>query len=156
MRLYHGSTLKIERIDLGCSRNGKDFGRGFYLSDNYLQAKNFAEQKAVRYGGEAVVTEFEFDEQSLHDSQYSVKLFTDYSEEWVQFVAMNRFSRAANRHGYDMVYGPIANDQVGLQLTRYRRGYIDLGRLLEELKFRRMTFQYFFGTGKAIKLLQSL
>lgn len=36
MRLYHGSTLKIERIDLGCSMNGKDFGRGFYLSDNYL------------------------------------------------------------------------------------------------------------------------
>ncbi len=36
MRLYYGSTLKIELIDLGCSRNGKDFGRGFYLSDNYL------------------------------------------------------------------------------------------------------------------------
>ena len=50
MRLYHGSTLKIERIDLGCSRGGKDFGRGFYLSDNYPQALAFSEHEIPQLG----------------------------------------------------------------------------------------------------------
>lgn len=50
MRLYHGSTLKIERIDLECSRGGKDFGRGFYLSDSYLQALAFSEHVRKRRG----------------------------------------------------------------------------------------------------------
>lgn len=50
MRLYHGSTLKIERIDLGGSRGGQDFGRGFYLSDNYPQALAFSEHVRKRRG----------------------------------------------------------------------------------------------------------
>lgn len=32
MKLYHGSTVNIEIIDLDKSRPNKDFGRGFYLS----------------------------------------------------------------------------------------------------------------------------
>ncbi len=32
MKLYHGSTVTIDRIDLSKSRPNKDFRRGFYLS----------------------------------------------------------------------------------------------------------------------------
>ena len=38
MKLYHGSNLVIEKIDLSKGRPAKDFGRGFYLSDNMDQA----------------------------------------------------------------------------------------------------------------------
>ena len=31
IKLYHGSTLNIQRIDLTKSRPNKDFGQGFYL-----------------------------------------------------------------------------------------------------------------------------
>lgn len=34
MRLYHGSTVVIDTIDLSKSKPNKDFGKGFYLSDN--------------------------------------------------------------------------------------------------------------------------
>ena len=34
IRLYHGSTVKIDVIDLKKSRPNKDFGRGFYLSED--------------------------------------------------------------------------------------------------------------------------
>lgn len=39
MRLYHGSNVKVENIDLSRSRPAKDFGRAFYLSDEIEQAK---------------------------------------------------------------------------------------------------------------------
>lgn len=32
MKLYHGSTVNIEKIDLDKSKPNKDFGRAFYLS----------------------------------------------------------------------------------------------------------------------------
>lgn len=42
MILYHGSNIDIEEIDLQHSKPGKDFGRGFYLSDNESQAMQMA------------------------------------------------------------------------------------------------------------------
>ena len=38
MILYHGSTVEIQEVDLSLSKPNKDFGKGFYLSDNYEQA----------------------------------------------------------------------------------------------------------------------
>lgn len=38
IRLYHGSNVLIEDIDLSHSKRGKDFGQGFYLNANPDQA----------------------------------------------------------------------------------------------------------------------
>ena len=42
MRLYHGSTVDIQQIDLGKSKPNKDFGRAFYLSADEQQALEMA------------------------------------------------------------------------------------------------------------------
>ena len=42
MKLYHGTNVEFEQIDLLKSKPNKDFGRGFYLSANYVQAKDMA------------------------------------------------------------------------------------------------------------------
>lgn len=34
MKLYHGSNIIVEQIDLTVSKPNKDFGQGFYLSDS--------------------------------------------------------------------------------------------------------------------------
>ena len=34
MKLYHGSTVVIDQIDLAKSKPNKDFGKAFYLSDD--------------------------------------------------------------------------------------------------------------------------
>ena len=62
MFLYHGSTVEIKKIDLTLSKPNKDFGRGFYLSDNFEQAYEMATYKAGLFGTEPYVTKFEFDE----------------------------------------------------------------------------------------------
>lgn len=38
MKLYHGSNMRVIVPDLSRSKPFKDFGSGFYLSDNYGQA----------------------------------------------------------------------------------------------------------------------
>ena len=52
MKLYHGSTEDITKIDLSKSKPNKDFGRGFYLSAEKEQAEKLAEYKAFQFGGE--------------------------------------------------------------------------------------------------------
>ena len=62
MILYHGSNTYIEEIDLSKSKPNKDFGKGFYLSDNKTQAEQMAKFKALTLGGEPIVTTFEVDD----------------------------------------------------------------------------------------------
>lgn len=45
MILYHGSNVEFDKVDLLKSKPNKDFGRGFYLSDNQEQALDMAKTK---------------------------------------------------------------------------------------------------------------
>ena len=41
MLLYHGSYTPVENIDLNKCDEGKDFGKGFYVTADKNQARNF-------------------------------------------------------------------------------------------------------------------
>ena len=71
MKLYHGSNMRGIVPDLSRSKPFKDFGSGFYLSDNYGQAMDLARSKVEQMRiGEAVVNEFFFDETFLLPMNY--------------------------------------------------------------------------------------
>ena len=155
MILYHGSNMNIDKIDLEMSKPNKDFGKGFYLSESEEQAMEMANFKSVLLGGEPIVTKFEFDVEMMKNSELSVKVFEEYSEEWADFVFANREGREVEQ--YDIVYGPIANHKVGLQIRKLKDGSIDKAEFLNRLKYMKgITFQYYFGTEKAIKYLSKL
>lgn len=50
MILYHGSNLKISKIDLSKCRPYKDFGKGFYCTTIKKQAEFMAERVVKRQG----------------------------------------------------------------------------------------------------------
>ena len=157
IRLYHGSNMKIEVPDLVHSKPFKDFGCGFYLSADKQQALDMASQKVNQTkAGKAEITEFLFDETLMTSGQMKVLSYPDYSEEWALFVLANRNKNIEHPiHDYDIVYGPIADDGVTYQLRRYEGGVISLSRLVEELKYAKgITFQYFFGTDRALQQLK--
>ena len=81
MILYHGSNMEIEVIYLEKSKPNKDFGKGFYLSENEPQAMEMANFKSALLGGEPVVTKFEFDIAVMQSANLRTKVFEDYSEE---------------------------------------------------------------------------
>lgn len=155
MILYHGSNMVIDKIDLEMSKPNKDFGKGFYLSENESQAMEMANFKSALLGGEPIVTMFDFNELMMQSSDLSIKIFADYSEEWADFVFANREGRDVEQ--YDIVYGPIANDKVGLQIRKLKDGSIDKAEFLNRLKYMKgVTFQYYFGTEKSIQYLEKL
>lgn len=159
MKLYHGSTINIECIDLSKSKPNKDFGKGFYLSADEEQAREMAIYKALQLDLEPVINAYEFDERVLKEStELKVKHFSTYDEEWAEFIFANRNKTSTQpAHDYDIVIGPIANDRVGLQIRHYMEHNIDLPTFIERLKFMKgITFQYFFGTERAIKLLKKV
>ena len=101
---------------------------------------------------------FLFDEKKMYSSELKVKIYSDYSEDWALFILANRDKNNVHPvHDFDIVYGPIADDGVTFQLRRYQGGVISISRLIEELKYAKgITFQYFFGTECALKLLKKL
>ena len=155
MLLYHGSNIVIEEIDLAKSRPNKDFGKAFYLSADKKQAEEMAKFKVLTSGGEETVTIFEFDE--LHLQDISIKRFESYSEEWAEFVYNNRDEKQDFRHDYDLVFGPIANDTVGVQIRDLRERKISMKRFLKKLEYYKgITFQYAFCTPLALAKLKKV
>ena len=156
--LYHGSTVNIEVIDLQKSRPNKDFGRGFYLSADRQQAWRMGEFKALTEGGEPVMNEYLFDETLLSSKELRVLTFEGYTKEWADFIFLNRNNKTDKpAHDYDIVYGPIANDRVGVQIGKYEAGDITLEQFLQNLKYMKgVTFQYYFGTELSISKLQQV
>lgn len=153
MILYHGSTVDIERIDLMKSKPNKDFGRAFYLSTDYAQAMEMAQFKAEFTEMPPVVNVYSFDETLLRE--FKCKRFEAYTEEWAHFVYNHRTEpQGLTLHDYDVVYGPIANDTIGAQITRYKQGYISFEEFLQRIQFPKgITFQYAFCTQRAIDKL---
>lgn len=157
MILYHGTNTAFDVIDLAKSKPNKDFGQGFYLSADYDQAMAMAKVKVDQLGsGEPIVLAFEVDEAQME--QLNIKHYNEYSEEWAQFILLNRRNETSQPvHNYDIVFGPIADDKVGVQLWKYETQSIDLPTLVRNLQHMKgITFQYFFGTEQAIKLLRRL
>ena len=156
MKLYHGSNVEIEYVDLSRGRRGKDFGKGFYANPDYMQAVEFCSNVVRREGsGIPTVTSFEFDASALEC--LNVKRFEGYSKEWAEFILMNRNNISDKpAHDFDIVIGPIADDGVGTQIRRLSRGFITFDAFLEELKYSKVTYQYFFGTEQALTYLKKL
>ena len=155
MILYHGTNVDFETIDLSKSKPNKDFGQGFYLSADYNQAMDMAKTKVEQLEtGTPTVLAFEVDEQQM--AKLKVQHYSEYSEDWAKFILLNRRNSTHEPvHDYDIVIGPIANDRVGVQLWKYETQSIDLPTLVRNLQHMKgITFQYFFGTEQAIKLLR--
>ena len=155
LRLFHGSNVVIERIDLSKGHINKDFGKGFYLTTLLHQAQDMAKRKARQFvDAKPVVTTFLFDEAVLGSDELNVKVFPEVSEEWAMFILQNRkASRTGFYHDYDIVVGPVADDSVVQQLDLYEMGLITLSQLVEALRYRDINNQYYFGTEQAIAKL---
>ena len=125
MRVYHGSDVRIERVDLSKSKDFKDFGKGFYVTPIYEHARKWAMRIAEDNKTKPIVTEFEYHNQHLERRELKVKRYHEISEEWALFVVMNREEDIEQpTHLFDIVEGPIANDWVTSQIKNFKKNKI--------------------------------
>lgn len=53
------------------------------------------------------------------------------------FVKKNRANKTRNQaHDYDIVVGPIADDDIGMQMRRFNAGIITIDEFLENLNYK--------------------
>jgi len=155
MILYHGSYCEIETIDIRNCHKHTDFGCGFYLTPFEEHAMSRALQKAAETGMQPVVNRFVFNEKLLTSGKFKVKMFSDNSEGWAEFILMNR-ENADFTHDYDIVVGPIADDAMRKQFFRYRAGLISMSELSSNLEYKEESVQFCFCSQRAIKTLKKI
>ena len=134
MKVYHGSYTAIDEIDLNLCEVGKDFGRGFYVTNLYKQAETWAKRKGGMKRTKGIVTEFDFNENICRIMKLNVLRFDDYDEKWLEFIVQNRLNDAEQQvHDYDIIEGPVADDRITEQIKDYIDGIISKEKFLNDL-----------------------
>ena len=155
MKVYHGSYTAIENIDFSFCRKRRDFGKGFYVTKIFSQAEYWAIRKGDDHDTEGVVSEFEFDENFFEDNDFKTLRFGSYSEQWLDFVTLNRINKGESQaHDYDIVEGPVADDDIATRVYDYMKGKVSKEQFLRELTLKRPTHQICFCTLQSLQTLE--
>lgn len=155
MILYHGSNVIVSEPKLIQQKRFLDFGFGFYTTTNKTQAIGFADKVYKRRKeGNRIVNVYEFDEVKAFAS-CSVLNFDNANEAWLDFVSENR-TGTYNGESFDIIFGPVANDDVYKTFTLYTAGVLSKEQTLEALKIKKLYNQLVFASKKALNYLQFL
>lgn len=139
MILYHGSNCVVTAPDVQHSRARVDFGKGFYTTPLYEQAKKWSE-RYIRVGEEGIISRYSFDEQALN--QVRLLRFDSYSETWLDYIIN---CRTGHDHSvYDLVIGGVANDRVFDTIELYFGGLIEKREAIRRLQYQKPNLQFCF------------
>ena len=80
------------------------------------------------------------DESVFDTAQLRVKTFSEYNEEWLDYIFACRQGRDIYKQ-YDIVTGGIANDKIFATIDSYFAGYMSKEMALDKLKFEKPNYQ---------------
>ena len=156
MILYHGSTMEVSQPRILKSEIGRDFGFAFYTTDIQAQAERWARRRAMIEGRrtktevQPIVSAYEWDEDTA--KQLHFLQFDGASMEWLELVVTCR-SQTDYSHGYDIVEGKIANDNVGETVSYVMQGIMRKEDAIDRLRFEQINNQIAFCTETALHTL---
>jgi hypothetical protein len=144
--IYHGNSLEVKEpkiIEFGFN---KDFGNGFYCSDEAIEAK----KRAFRKGkGAGVVSIYKYD--FLQIRKFNFVIFSEMTEEWLDFIVECRNGR---KHQFDIVEGPMVDDEIYSYVNQLINGEINRRAFWELVKFRQPIRHICFCSYRALALIK--
>ncbi len=140
--VYHGSNVEVSVPRILQNGFYKDFGYGFYCTGYEKQAKRWAMTRK----GDSVINHYEY----KADPNLKVLIFDEMTDGWLDFVAD---CRRGIEHDYDIVEGPMADDQIWNFVEGFIDGRISRRAFWELVKFNYPTHQVVFCTEAALKTL---
>lgn len=143
MQIYYGSNVIVNQPKIITDGFYKDFGYGFYCTNFEKQAKRWVLTKKNKH----VVNVYSYTE----NKNLNCLIFKEMSDEWLDFVAS---SRQGERHEYDIVEGPMADETIWNYVDDFARGLISRTAFWELVKFKYPTHQIVFCTEAALKCLE--
>ena len=151
MLLYHGSNIVVREPKILKSQRFLDFGAGFYMTSDFEQARKWAVRTAARREeGVATISVFEINDDYV--DRVKVLTFARPDREWLRYITAHRTGNPPD-DDYDMVVGPVANDQAIRTVNNYLKGYFPEDVAIKLLLPQKLKDQYLFRTEKALKLL---
>lgn len=149
---YHGGTEAVPAPEIRERLNAPDFGRGFYTTESEEQAARWARRvRLVRKAAQAVVTVY--DVSALGGAGLAVKEFDGVSEEWFDAVIACRGGNDVLA-GFDVVVGPVANDNVYQTLRFFETGVYSKEEAMRRLLAERLFNQVVFKTPGSLRALR--
>jgi len=150
MTLYHGSNVEVVEPKILAPCHSLDFDPGFYTTLFRGQAEDFARKVVLRKGtGQPIVNIYEKVAFPLCD----VLTFDRPDDVWLDFVCSNRDGVNVAK-GRDMVFGPVANDDVYHTFALYRNGDLTREETLVRLKVKELYNQLVFATDRALRFIR--
>ena len=140
--IYHGSNTAVEKPRILINGHYKDFGYGFYCTNIEKQAKRWALSRR----GASVVSHYQY----VKSKELKILEFPDMTEEWLQFVVD---CRSGKEHNFDIVEGPMADDQIWDYVEDYLNKKITKEAFWELVKFKYPTHQIVFCTERALETI---
>lgn len=144
-----GRMLSLDTIDLSMSHDKRDFGRGFYTTTIYGQAVAWAKNMYIRKGEGQYVYQVKY----LPTESLQVKRFNGLTVDWLDMVKANR-TNGGIQHAYDVVIGPVANDDTMRTVAYYVNGVYTAAMAIEQLKYKMANDQISFHTAKALEAIR--
>ena len=151
MKLYHGSLEIVEHPRIIHPNRTLDYGKGFYTTTSYEQAKEWVHRRMTKQQPKGYVNIYELKDE-LPETVKCLR-FDEPSEAWVDFVMKNRTQKSFE-HSYDIVYGPVANDRVYAAFALYEGELLSKTELIKELKAYTLVDQLLFHTEHALSFLK--
>ena len=154
--LYHGGEMPVKEPQVVSPKAVRplDFGSGFYTTTSQDQARKWIGIRLRQHAYETgSVSHFTVDWDALVESGLKVLVFRGPEEAWFDFVMDNRHT-AGFSHDYDIVMGPVANDNVYETLTLFEDGIITKAEAVVRLKTFKLVDQVLFHTEAALKFLR--
>ena len=148
--VFHGTTKKFEQIDLKKSHNRRDFGMGFYTTILENQAKEWAYRLSLR---QKVRGYYVYQYMFAENEQLNIRRFDSLNKEWLEFIKQNRLEGGL-QHDYDIVIGPVADDNTMEAIQLYIAGILSADETVERLRYNRVNNQISFHTEKALECLE--
>lgn len=156
LKIYHGSTVIVENPSLEILNYRTDFGKGFYTTTDIEQAKRWTKIKKGRIQEEKkdenikrYINIYEYTE----NENLNILNFEEATEQWLKFVFKNRQSNELV-HQYDIVIGPVADDNLYQVLVSYENGVYDMEETIKRLKTYLLSNQISFHTLKSLECIK--
>lgn len=147
MTLFHGSGVTVETPEVRIVGYYKDFGFGFYCTKSYRQAVRWAHRHNDTTKGEIPTVNL-YTYIPNHNLKY--KVFPEMTDEWLDFIAA---CRKGIPHDYDVVEGPMADDEVWDYVEDFLSGAISREAFWALAAFKHPTHQISFHTEAALACL---
>lgn len=152
MIVYHGSLEIVEHPQILEPNRPLDFGSGLYITTSQQQAERWVHARmdqAKAKGG--FINMYEY----TTAKDLRIRTFRGPNEPWVDFVHANR-SIIGYHHDYDIVIGPVANDNVYLSFNLYESGIITKADLIRRLKAYKLVDQLLFHTERSLATIKCI